>query len=542
MVGKGLLGAVLLVLSTLASAGEWFYTVQPGDNLWNLTERHLTSLKYVGRLQELNLIQHPSYIAPGTVIRIPIDWTKQQLGGLRARVIGVNGQAVIKRSSSEQTVPAEKGMQLFVGDEIYCENDAFVTVEFADKSHMRVQDNSRVRLKRLNIFGQYGLVDTLVEIEQGRIESAVPENKEVDTRFRIKTPSAISSVRGTDFRVGMIGEQEDSTSSEVLKGLLLVSANNRDVNISAGFGSVTVLGSAPSKPVVLLSPPDLSATLTLYERLPLVISLHSLAGAQSYRAQIATDQTFQDLLAEFVTTKLPFREGDLPDGEYWLRVRGIDQSGIEGQDAVMSFEINARPEAPFILAPLPGGVLDVNNQEIKWSAQFSAANYILTISEQSDLSDPIFTDSEIYENKLKLTEPLAPGKYFWHIASVSASEGVGPYSDIMAFRVPFPGPELSVPEVGDDDLTLAWSAAAEGQRFHFQIASDKDFNELLYDEVTLNSRVTIPTPEGDRYYLRVKTIESDGFKGPFGSPQVIDIPKDTPYWLLLLLLPLLILI
>jgi len=540
--GKGLLGAVLLVLSTLTFASEWFYTVQSGDNLWNLTERHLTNLKYVGRLQKLNRIQNPYQIAPGTVIRIPIDWTKQQFGGVRARIIGVNGQAVIKRSSSVQTVSAEKGMRLFVGDEIYCENDAFVTVEFADKSHMRVQDNSRVRLKQLNIFGQYGLVDTLVEIEQGRIESTVPKNKEVDTRFRIKTPSAISSVRGTDFRVGMVGVQEDRTSSEVLQGAVRVAANNRDVNISAGFGLVTVLGSAPSKPVALLPPPDFSITPILYERLPLVISLHSLAGAQSYRAQIATDQTFQNLLAEFVTPKLPFREGDLPDGEYWLRVRGIDQSGIEGQDAVMSFEINARPEAPFILAPLPGGVLDVNNQELKWSAQSEAANYILTISEQSDLSDPIFTDSEIYENKLKLTEPLAPGKYYWHIASVSASEGAGPYSDVMTFRVPFPGPELAAPEVGDDELTLAWGAAAEDQHFHFQIASDKDFKELLYDEATLKSRVTIPTPEGGRYYLRVKTIESDGFEGPFGSPQVIDIPQDTPYWLLLLLLPLLILI
>lgn len=146
------------------------------------------------------------------------------------------------------------------------------------------------------------------------------------------------------------------------------------------------------------------------------------------------------------------------------------------------------------------------------------------------------------ENTIKLTEPLAPGKYFWRIASVSASEGGGPYSDLMAFRVPFPGPELAEPELGENELTLTWRSAGEGQRFHFQIASDEDYKELLYDEVIADSRVTIPMPEGGRYYLRVKTIESDGFEGPFGSPQTIDIPKDVPYWLLILLLPLLVLI
>lgn len=542
VVGRGLLGMTLLVLSTHLLADEWLYTVQSGDNLWNLTERHLTSIKYVGRLQKLNRIRNPYVIPPGTVIRIPVNWTKEQLGGVRAKIIGVSGQAMIKRSSTLQTVPAQTGMQLFVGDEIQCENDTFVTVEFADKSHMRVQDNSRVRLMQLNIFGENGLVDTLVEIERGRVESAVPKNSDVDTRFRIKTPSAISSVRGTDFRVGIINAGEETTSSEVLEGAVKVAANNRDINVSAGYGSVTKLGAAPSKPVELLPAPDLSNTPPLYERLPLVISLKPLSGATSYRAQIGTDQTFQELLTEFVTPKLPFREGDLPDGDYWLRVRGIDSAGIEGRDAVMSFKINARPEAPFVLAPLPDGVLDVNNQEFKWSAQSDAASYILAISEQADMSSPVLTDSTITDNQFKLTEPLAPGKYFWRITSVSASEGAGPNSDIMAFRVPFPGPELSAPEVGEDELTLAWGTASEGQRFHFQIASDEAFNELLYDEVTPDSRVTIPTPEGGTYYLRVKTIESDGFEGPFGKPQTIEIPREFPYWLLILLLPLLILI
>ena len=48
----GLLLAVLMVLSASAAAEEWIYTVRPGDNLWNLTERHLKNIKYVQGLQQ----------------------------------------------------------------------------------------------------------------------------------------------------------------------------------------------------------------------------------------------------------------------------------------------------------------------------------------------------------------------------------------------------------------------------------------------------------------------------------------------------------
>jgi len=95
--------------------------------------------------------------------------------------------------------------------------------------------------------------------------------------------------------------------------------------------------------------------------------LNPLAGAATYRAQIANDQNFQNLWTEFTTNQLPFRDGDIPDGDYWLRVRGIDAVGIEGHDATIAFTLNARPEPPFVIAPLPEGVVDPVKREFQWS-------------------------------------------------------------------------------------------------------------------------------------------------------------------------------
>jgi len=242
---RSLVMTSLLLLSTLVVAEDWIYTVRSGDNLWNLTEKHLTSFKYVSRLQQLNGIQNPYLIPPGTKIRIPISWTKQQPGS--ASIVGVHGAATVQRNNSQTTIPAEPGLQLFTGDEIQSEEGAYVSIEFADRSRLRVQEKSRVRLSHLEILGDLGSVETTVDLIYGRTENTVPVDTEVGSRFSIETPSAVSSVRGTDFRVGVMA-QEESTSSEVLTGSVQVSGDKRKVRVPAGYGSVTVLGAPPSPP------------------------------------------------------------------------------------------------------------------------------------------------------------------------------------------------------------------------------------------------------------------------------------------------------
>ncbi len=535
-----LLLAMLIILPTCAIAEEWVYTVRPGDNLWNLTERHLTDMHYVKKLQRLNNIQNPYVIPPGTQLRIPMAWTRM-VENVHAQIIGVYGTVFVQRPQQEK-IPAEVGMQLWAGDKVQSENDSFVTIEFADDSEMRVQDNSRVRLKKMQILGDYGLIDTLIDLEQGRTENSVPEKPFRGTRFRIQTPSAISSVRGTSFRVGTI-DSNTATTSEVLSGNVNVGNAKSDIRVRAGFGTVTSLGAPPSPPVALLPPPDLSETGNYYESLPLVIHLNPLSGAKGYRAQIAIDQDFKNLWSEFTTATLPFRDGDIPDGDYWMRIRGIDASEIEGRDAVIRFSLNARPEPPFITAPLPGGTSTPENQEFSWAAQSEASHYALMISQDADFSNLKYFNPEIKENNLILSESLVPGHYFWRVLSVSANEGAGPFSDVMSFRVPYPGPSLEETELDENEITFAWRAAAEGQSFHFQLARDAAFSDIIYDEMTTASQLTVQKPGGGTYYLRIKTIESDGFQGPWGPPQLIEIPRDTPYWLmLLLLLPLLVLI
>lgn len=77
----------LLIGSDGVRAEDWLYTIRSGDNLWNVAERHLVSMKYVPRLQQLNRIHDPHHIPPGKVIRIPVDGRPAGRGMLRSLIV-----------------------------------------------------------------------------------------------------------------------------------------------------------------------------------------------------------------------------------------------------------------------------------------------------------------------------------------------------------------------------------------------------------------------------------------------------------------------
>jgi hypothetical protein len=44
--------------------------------------------------------------------------------------------------------------------------------------------------------------------------------------------------------------------------------------------------------------------------------------------------------------------------------------------------------------------------------------------------------------------------------------------------------------------------------------------------------LTLPTPPPGTYHLRLRTLDADGFAGPYGATQQIDVPRSWGWWLI----------
>jgi len=535
---KGLnLIAVLSIITlfyslSVAQAEDWVYEVRKQDNLWNITVDHLIDISYVEKVQKLNKIIDPWHILPGTIIKIPTQWVRHFPA--LVRVLNLQGTAQILEDEATQSKPLNVGDIVVLGDKVSTSVNSTLVLGFLDGSQVLLQENSTLKIDSLMLLENTGMLDSQMQLLSGRMETQVTPGVGNARKFMITTPATVTSVRGTDYRISAEGEKEQSIT-EVVEGKVLVESSIGSDLVKAGFGTVSVKGQDSKPPVKLLSAPDITSIPKPFLQVPIQFSLPVTENIQGYRVQLAKTEEFQDILFDKPFLSNILRGPDLADGDYYIRVRAIDMHQLEGYNAEQVITINARPEAPFLVSPKTGeGILLEDGVEFSWSNQEGTEQYHLQISNTADFSKILVDISDINDSEITVTNELPLGKYYWRIAGVD-HDGDGPFCDAQMFRRIVPAPEIEAPEFTDDTLTIRSRKGLPGQSYHFQMSDDESFSELLIDKRTDEPSFEIDKPNGGEYFIRVRTIDPDGFVGPFANPQSIDVPYSL-YWYLSVLM------
>ncbi len=521
----GLLFSAMMVLGGVADSQEWHYTVRPGDTIWNVTAEHLTKMDYWPKLQALNRVSDPERLPPGMKLRIPIPWLKRSPA--TAQVLNVQGQAIATLAATNQTIQVNSELFLQSGDIVRTGPDGNVTLEFSDGSRLLLQADSQLRLDTLSAYGQTKIVDTRLRLQQGRVESQVTPRPASGPRYEIWTPAAASAVRGTRYRLGMDADTA-TARTEVLEGAVDFQGGRKTRTVAKGFGALAETGKPLPPPVPLLGQPNTAELPPVVTRVPIQLSFPALKRAVAYRAQIAPDDRFETLLFDGVSPSPAVRGPDLPDGDYVLRVRGIDAKGLEGRDADHPFRLHARPEPPFLIRPPHQGAVLEQSLVFEWSEPENAKTYHFQLAAEERFAAPLLDVVDYAKSSLKPDRPLEPRHYYWRVAVRDSTGREGPFGDPQSFRLQ-PTPQLQPPEVTADSMTFRWSAGLPGQRYQFQLAKDVNFEDIVVSSEVSEPQLTIPRPESGFHYLRMRSIDTDGYVGPYGPVQRIDVPPAS-YW------------
>ncbi len=220
-----------------------------------------------------------------------------------------------------------------------------MTLSLGDGSVITLQKSSSLTLEGMRqVTGAPEVHDTRVKLQSGRLQTVVQPQGNMG-RFEIRTPVAVSAVRGTQFRSTFEPGTERATT-ETLEGLVAVSAAAADVPLPAGFGTRVERDGPPAPPVPLLPPPDLQAMSGTNNVSRLQLQWAAVAGAAAYRVQLAPDSEFHSFIVDTDSAVPQIDMAAPPDGNYWLRVRSIDNLGPEGPDAVRTIVQRLLPASP----------------------------------------------------------------------------------------------------------------------------------------------------------------------------------------------------
>ena len=202
-----LLGAVAHGQPAGSLGEDFIYRVRAGDTLINIANTYTRNSANWNPLQSLNKIVAPEQLPIGLELHIPLSMIPVRPA--EARVVHVSGQA----SAAGKTLAP--GASLPEGSTIVTAPNGFVTLELADGSKLTLPADGSVELSRMRQFEGTGLTDSVVRVQRGSVESSVaPEGQGVG-RFEIRTPVAVTGVRGTRFRVQ---SGSGGVHSEVLEG------------------------------------------------------------------------------------------------------------------------------------------------------------------------------------------------------------------------------------------------------------------------------------------------------------------------------------
>jgi hypothetical protein len=431
-----LLFFVMLVISYQTWSEDWAYRIHEGENLTFVAERFLKSEFTPEQLQIYNGIANDREIPIGTEIRVPIDWLKEVLAGVK--VNAVLGEAKLRRMGADKTISLVVGTMLNAGDRVITGIGSSVSLQFADNSKLLIGEESVVVFDALSSFHGKGMLDTRIRLQRGRIENRIKPLRKPEYRYEIHTPAAVTVVRGTDFRVFSDAEDE-LTRNEVTEGGVKVTAAGETVMVERGEGTLIEKGKPPSAPRKLLPEPDLTGFRlhTLTDGIEMVWT--PLVGATAYRYRIENRED-RIVAGGRVTDNrlaLPLQQA----GDYRFVLRGIDELGLEGFNAYHDFSLDpvtaslerVEPEgleAPTLLQPQ----FSRHGVHLRWSQVAGAWAYRLFLARDAELKDLLFTG--LSEDQAFLIRLLPPGNYFVGVEALSAKNDDRARSNIYRIAIP----------------------------------------------------------------------------------------------------------
>ncbi|HZW26525.1 MAG TPA: FecR domain-containing protein [Gallionella sp.] len=508
-----LLCAFSLFASASAIGGERNYTVRAGDTLSQIAAQQLGRASAWRELQALNNVADPERLMPGSVLRMPAAWGRR--AAVFAEVVWAQGDA---RSIGETgSKPLQRGAQLKMGDKVQTGPDGSVTLRFSDQSRLLISANSKITLTRMAHDRKSGRGEARIALDAGAAESIVTPQQKVGAHYEVKTPALSLAVRGTRFRVA-VDSAAETTRTTVSNGVVAAAAEGTTVVLTEGTGTMAVRGEAPSAPRELLQAPVMDAPAAALEKLPVQFAWQPLTDAREYRAELL-DRTGRIQFGEVFSATPSVGWADIPDGDYQLRVRGIDSAGLEGREVVHAFALNARPKTPLLRLPVADSRVEGDKVSFRWTRPQGAQRYRFQIADSATFANADTRLLQVSESPQGIDLRMPPGRYFWRVAAAGGEGDFGANSDTQTFVMADSGKNIAVPLDRAGVVTLRWNAGLAGQRCRVQVALEADFRAPILDAEQAGTEAIFLQRGSGPYFVRILRIEDDGSYGAFEPAQ-----------------------
>ncbi|MBN2202427.1 FecR domain-containing protein [bacterium] len=242
---------------------------------------------------------------------------------------------------------------------------SYGNIQFVDGSSLRMDENALIVIEssKKDVVKNTSTADILVL--EGDV-SALIRSLSSENPLRVSSPGVQTGVRSRHY---MAGRDRDWTARfSNFEGELDVSAAGRTVKLAVNEGTRVKSGAVPENPRKLPDPPvplEPRPGRSLFTD-SIDFSWRPVAGAESFRVEIAADPAFQSVVKTLAAAGAGVRWTDPENGAYFWRVRAGDRDRLQGPfSAPTAFTVRKDHTPPFLEWNAPASDTAVSGERLR---------------------------------------------------------------------------------------------------------------------------------------------------------------------------------
>ena len=495
---------LMVMLATPQSLAEdWLYTVRKGDTIWGLSHKYLKDPLKFQEIQKYNNVELDRRIPPGVTLKFPMEFLK--FAPAEVEVSTINGTAHFVRRGIKQQLKLEH--TLVLDDILSTEKDSSVALLFADGSELLLGENSELVFDVQTKWGETGMVDSRMRLMKGSAGGRVKPLIGPGANFEVQTPSAVATVRGTEFRVRVDDNDSGIVFNEVDEGTVSVQLHENKASVKEGFGLKTASNLPLAEPKALLPAPIFVNPQSKYPGHPVTLTWQSIDGAKGYYLELFEDAAMTKLVHKTMVDTNQVKLPEVELGDYSVRVRAVDRDDLQGLNSSRRFTISPVPNSPE-LTQVSSEYLAGQPIGLEWSAKSDATKYRLLLAKDRQFRSLVM-EQELAATQKQLSEGLPAGTYYWKVAAGNAN-GFGLFAEPLRFDVALPDTPILTPVedelASDQALILSWNQVDMATSYQWQISSDENFSRIVDEGTTVDNRVEVNGLPEQQLYIRITAI------------------------------------
>ncbi len=249
-----------------------------------------------------------------------------------------SGRVEIQRATDLAWRGADEKMQLATGDRVRTFSNGRAEVSFDDGNVLRIKPDSLIVIGDLTENVRTKVKKSSVRLLVSSIEADVKKSVVRGSTFRLEMPTATADIEKA--RVALEVRKDNQSRLSVFAGQVDLDTGAQKVKVSDRQAVTVSAARQVTSPELLLpaprlrAPKPLESVTTATGGAPLAAAWDPVAGARTYRLEVAADRFFDEVAASLEDVRgTDAKTASLQPGVYFVRVAAVDVQGHVGDFA-----------------------------------------------------------------------------------------------------------------------------------------------------------------------------------------------------------------